>query len=456
MRTLSIYISIAVIFISCGPKQNPAEDDSNTSPTVISGQVKDTAGIIVARAKVSLPTDSVFQSTLTDANGVFNLSGFSPGKHKVRIEKMGFETFETDVPEPVNGTSTINPILKRTSYIIPLAKPVSTGPVRISDKKLEVDFDGDGLYQEFVVKGTAFSPAPIGGKPWTTAVYDKSILWLKNLNANSVRTYSGVDKYFLRKAGENGIRVIVSFWVNLDLDLSVKATRDQVIDDFATMVLDLKEYPGVLMWNIGNEQNISSTPNNGNSPYWYSLVQEMAIAAYKVEGTAFHPVCVNNWSLHNIGSGEMNANDTSLTYIDLWASNAYEQNFTSFFSTYRARSAKPIVITEFGIDALNNVSKTEHEPVQAYFDSTNWMQIRAAGDVCVGATVFEFTDEWWKDSGGSITTHDYGGYPTTAHPDQYSNEEWWGIIAVTPDADGDGLDEWRARKAYEMFQRNWK
>jgi hypothetical protein len=68
--------------------------------------------------------------------------------------------------------------------------------------------------------------------------------------------------------------------------------------------------------------------------------------------------------------------------------------------------------------------------------------------------VFEFTDEWWK--AGNSATHEYGGYATGAHPDGYSNEEWWGLIAVTPDANGDGLDEWRPRKVVAMFTKAWQ
>lgn len=445
-------IALLMVSLCCGCQT--VESESYISPDVISGQVNDENSVPVANAKVSLPTAEDFASVFTDHQGLFYLTKFPAGKHRLKVEKIGFEVYEADVPKPINGVATMNPVLKRKTYTIPAVKPLSAGTVRINNKKLEVDFDRDGVYEEFVVKGVAFSPVPIGGKPMTKAVYDRSILWLRNLNANTVRTYSGVDKYFLQQAAANGIRVIVGFWVNLDLDLSNQTIRQQVIDDFATMVLDLKDYPGVLMWNIGNEQNYSSTPNNGNSSYWYSMVQEMAIAAYKVEGEQYHPVCVNNGNVHNIGNASMKADDAALTYIDLWASNAYEVNFAPFFSSYRTKSAKPIVITEFGIDALNNTTKTEYEVTQATFDSTNWMQIRAAHDVCVGATVFEFTDEWWK--AGDANNHDYGGYATGAHPDGYSNEEWWGMIAVTPDADGDGLDEWRERKVYDVFKQLWK
>ncbi|MEW5799519.1 MAG: carboxypeptidase regulatory-like domain-containing protein [Bacteroidota bacterium] len=450
MVPAQIYIVFAVSFFLTLFGCNTVEDEPYVSPAVISGRVADDQAHAISSVRLSLPTATTFSPVFTDPNGLYYMKGFPAGKHRLRAEKIGFETFETDVPRPINGVATVNPVLTRKIYNVPAEKPVGSGMVRINNKKLEVDFDGNGVYEEFVVKGVAFSPAPIGGKPWTKEVYDRSIVWLNDLNANTVRTYSGVDKYFLQQAAAHNIRVIVSFWVNTDLDLSQNSIRQTLIDDFATMVLDLKDFPAVLIWNIGNEQNYQ----NGNSPYWYSLVQEMAVAAYKVEGEKYHPVCASNGNLYNIGNAGMNANDASLTYVDLWGSNAYEMNFMPFFASYRTKSTKPIVITEFGIDALNNATKTEYESVQAEFDSTNWVQIRAASDVCVGATVFEFTDEWWK--AGDANNHDFGGYETNQHPDGYSNEEWWGIVAVTPDADNDGMDEWRARKAFSMFKRNWK
>jgi hypothetical protein len=446
-----VFLSL-FFFVSC----SPTAQETYNFPTTISGQVKDTQGTAIPAAKVSLSTDTTLEAVVTDVNGFFYLKGFSSGKHRIKIEKVGFELFEADVPSAINGVSTINPILPRKMYSVPTIKPLSTGKVRINRNILETDFDGDGIYEPFVVKGAAFSPVPIGSTPTPQAIYDRSIYALVDMHANTVRTYSGVDKYFLQKAAQNNIRVMVGFWVNLDLDLSLPDIRKTVIDDFANLVFDLKDYPAILMWNIGNEQNYSSTPNNGNSQYWYSLVQEMAVAAYKVEGEKFHPVCAGNGGYANIGSVAKGADDASMSYVDLWASNAYEWNFGIFFTEYKKKSTKPIVISEFGIDALDNRTKTEYELTQAEFDSTNWNHIRTAGEVCVGGTVFEFTDEWWKDDKGNRTTHDYGGYSTGAHPDGYSNEEWWGVIAVTPDTDGDGLDEWRARKAYYMFQRNWK
>ncbi len=431
-------------------------DDVNggsSDPFTISGQVREAgSGIPLKDAFVSIATVPTTDPVWTAEQGVFRFDLVAPGDHRIKAEKVGYQSVEVVVQSPINGISSVSILLEKKSITIPSVKPMSSGPVRIVDKRLEVDFDRDGQYVPFTVKGAAFSPAPIGG--WeliTDAVYDRCVEYLVPLRANTVRTYSGVSKYFLRKAAENNIRVIVGYWVPLEYDLSQPAIRATVKEGFQRMVMELKDSPGVLMWNLGNEQNYSTFPNNGNTEHWYSLVQELAVAAYEVEDSLYHPVCASNGGVFNIGSITKKADDATLSYMDLWASNMYDVNLANVISTYKTRSQKPIVVTEFGIDALDNRTKLEYEDVQADFDSTNWSQIVSHSDVCIGGTVFEFTDEWWK--AGDPWNHDDGGYPTGAHPDGYSNEEWWGLIAVTPGSPG--MDTWRPRKAYYMFQRNW-
>ncbi|RJP63236.1 MAG: hypothetical protein C4539_16815 [Ignavibacteriales bacterium] len=448
---LKRYINLALIVLlvlSYGCSNS--SENEYSYPTVISGIVRNTGGQLLSYTKISLTTAPDYQSVWTDENGTFRLENFPSGKHKLKAEHVGYNDYTADIPSAINGTSVLNPVLSVKTYNIPIVKPVSKGTVRINGKALETDFDGDGIYTPFKVKGVAFSPTPINNKPYLNGIDDRSIQLLKEMNANTIRTYSGTGKYFLQNAAPNGIRVIVSFWVDTNYDLSSADIRQKVKDEFARMVLDFKDYSAVLMWNLGNEQNYQ----NGNNSNWYSLAQELAVEAYKVEGEKFHPVCINNGNIYNIGDASLNADDNSLTYVDLWATNIYEYNIATKLNEYKNKSGKPIVVTEYGIDALDNRTKLEYENMQAAFDSVNWAQIKASDDVCVGATVFEFTDEWWK--GGTPAIHDYGGYPTSAHPDGYSNEEWWGIIATSPDTNGDGLDEWRPRKVYYMFQRNWK
>ncbi|MCX6151252.1 MAG: carboxypeptidase-like regulatory domain-containing protein [Ignavibacteriales bacterium] len=445
-RMLVLIFLITFFHVNC----SDASQAEYSNPTIISGIVKNTEGQPVGNSKVTLSTAPDFEGAFTDDNGIFQLKNFSAGKHKLKVQHIGYNDFEADVPSANNGTSSLYPVLSHKTYDIPSVKPLSKGKVRVRNKILETDFDGDGIYTPYIVKGAAFSPTPIGDKPYLQGIDDRSVQLLKAMNGNTFRTYSGVGKYLLTKAAENNVRVIVSFWVQYGYDFSDINIRKQIVDEFSQMVLDLKDYPAVLMWNIGNEQNYQ----NGNTPNWYTLIQELAIAAYKIEGETYHPVCGNNGSINNIGNASLNADDASLTYMDLWASNIYEWDIASKISEYKKKSQKAIVVTEWGIDALDNRNKKEYEDVQASFDSTNWVQISSSSDVCVGGTVFEFTDEWWK--GGTPDVHDFGGYETGAHPDGYSNEEWWGIIATTPDNNNDGMDEWRLRKAYYMFQRNWK
>ena len=363
----------------------------------------------------------------------------------------------TETPVQSALTSTLTNTATPTSTItltpVPPVKPLGTGPVRVRNRTLETDFDGDGRYERFPVQGAAFSPVPIGcgiGDPRVTPVlYDRSLALLAAMHADTIRTYGGTDPVLLRKAAAAGIRVIVGYWVPLDMDLSDSANRKSVLDGFVRLVAELKDEPGVLLWNIGNEQNW----NNGNTRAWYSLVQELAVAAYGIEGPGYHPVCASNGGFSNIGDAAFGADDASLTYMDLWCSNDYKSDFTPSFNAFRTRTTKPIVLTEFGIDALDHRTRQEYEAEQESFDGANWSQILAASDVCAGGTVFEFTDEWWK--AGDPLSHDFGGGPNSSHPDGYSNEEWWGLVAVTPDTNGDGLDEWRPRRVYYMFQRAW-
>jgi len=443
-------IFLLLLFTSYIGCTNDPKPDEYLNPTTISGTVKDSTGLAIANAKVSLVNVPAYDGALTNDKGQFVLKDFPSGQYSLKIERLGYETFIAQVPSASGGTSIVNVVLVSKTYNLPAIKPLSKGPVRINNTKLEVDFDGDGVYEPFLVKGAAYSIMPINNKPITSALQDRGVYMVKFMNANTVRTYSTPDKTMLTKMADQGIRVIAGYWVGTSLDLSSEYERQKIKDDFAKTVVDLKNFPGILMWNLGNEQNYQ----NGNTPAWYSLCEELAEIAYKIEGDKYHPVCINNGSIYNIGSASLNADDASLPYVDLWATNIYELNLTPKLETFKSLSAKPLVITEYGIDALDNRTKQEYETTQAVIDSMNWSQIRSAGDYVVGATVFEFTDEWWK--AGDASKHDYGGYQTGAHPDGYSNEEWWGLIRLTPDQDGDGLDEWIPRQIYYLFKRMWQ
>ncbi|MFH0735287.1 MAG: carboxypeptidase regulatory-like domain-containing protein [bacterium] len=441
-----LFVVISLFCISC------SEDKTEYSfPNVISGRITDNNNNPLGRAAVFLATKPEMNPVWTNDNGYFRMENVPEDRHRLRISRVGYQTTEVEVPSAVNGISSINASLTKIAYDVPSVKPQSKGAVRINNKKLEVDFDGDGIYTNYLVKGVAFSPTPIGNLPITNNLLDRCVTYLKELNVNTVRTYSGVDKYFLIKAEENNIAVILGFWVDYTLNLSDTTVRKTIIDEFEQFVIEYKDYKSVLMWNLGNEQNYQ----NGNNANWYTLCQELAIAAYKIEGDKYHPVAINNGNFSNIGSRGMSADDGYLTYIDLWASNIYQWDLGPNLLTYKNASNKPVVLTEWGIDALDNRTKTEYQQTQADFILANWIQIVSSSDYCIGGTMFEFTDEWWKDT-DPWSHENYGGYQTNTHPDGFSNEEFWGLIALSPDSDNDGLDEWTPRKAYYAVQLMFK
>lgn len=437
---------LVLIFAACSKN----EVNQYQFPKIISGQVRSSSGLPLENVRVTLTTVPNFNVVFTNQQGYYRIENVPEGKHRIKFELYGYEEQELDVPSAINGVSTVNVQLNKKVYSTPTNKPVSKGPVRIFNNRLEVDFDGDGIYVPFFVKGVAFSPTPIGNRPITPKMEERSIQFLKDLNVNTIRTYSGVRSSLLEKLAMQGIYCVLGFWVDYNTDLSKPDNREKIKQDFIRFVYQYKDNPGLLMWNLGNEQNYQ----NGNNQYWYSLAQELALIAYNIEGEKYHPVVINNGEIFNIGNPAMLADDNSLTYIDVWGINLYNYNLASRINQIRNKTIKLVLITEFGIDALDNRTKQEYETTQAVFDSLNWQQILSVADICLGGTVFEFTDEWWKDK--DPWNHDYGGYPTNQHPDGYSNEEWWGLIRVLPDSDNDGLDEWIPREVYYMFKRNWK
>lgn len=445
-----------IVGFSCS---NPADDDRKVneeppiSGSVIVAIVQDsTTSAPLAFSRVVLKGPSSERLVLTDAFGRCVFRDVDSGTYRISLERAGYDTTSFIVPEGVNDTSTIDLFARRKSSV-PHLKPQGTGRYRTEGRVLHSDPDGDGIYSLARIQGAAYSPAPIGSNgEYNAAVLQLSFRYLDTLNANTIRTYSGASPELLTTAHAYGIRVIVGYWVDTHANMADPAFRRATELGFRNMVRALRSYPAVAFWNLGNEQNLPYI--NGNTPLWYDLAEELATAAFEEEGSAYHPVCISNGDVTNIGDPSMKADDASLRYVDLWASNIYKLNLSSALGQFRTATTKPLVITEFGIDALDDRIKQQYEGVQLLVDSLNWTQIKAAEDVCIGGTVFEFTDEWWK--GGDPLSHDYGGYTTNQHPDGYSNEEWWGLVAITPDVNGDGMDEWRPRSAFRMFQRAWQ
>jgi hypothetical protein len=85
---------------------------------------------------------------------------------------------------------------------------------------------------------------------------------------------------------------------------------------------------------------------------------------------------------------------------------------------------------------------------------------------CLGGTIFEWTDEWWKhneyDSAG-WAIHDTGAgwsngsyyFDIKAAHNKNMNEEWFGIVALSKEKEN-GLNKRIPRKSYYVLRQFWK
>jgi hypothetical protein len=320
----------------------------------------------------------------------------------------------------------------------PTVKPVSTGLVQLIGGQIYVDG------RRFEAKGVGYQPVPIGAnisREILDFIYTDPIIiardmtLLRGMNVNTIRTWSQVPDATLLDACYNGgnqsIRVVMGYWVPLDpgVDYSNPATIVSIKAEFQSYVARFKHHPAVLAWGIGNENNLAYA---GDIADWYALADQLAQVAYLEEGAGYHPAMVVNGGMRHFADTQLGSDDASLPFVDMWGHNAYPgENWRCYFDYYDRLSAKPLLLTEFGIDALDNRVGAEYQLVQAEYVTAQWRGLRRHS---IGGTVMAYSDEWWK--AGAPWSHDPGGYGTHFHPDGYSNEEWWGLVAVQDNGSG--------------------
>jgi len=361
----------------------------------------------------------------------------------------------------------------------PKEKEESTGPVVISktDNKLYVDGE------PFPVKGVGYQPTPVGRTPPPSddsRFYDRDFPLIADAGFNTIRSWGLPGRNILTKAEQYDLKVIAGFWIN-KVDFTQASQQNSIEQNFRNFVNAYKYEDSILMWALGNEislsfDEIAATYGRSKTDIaneFYKLCNRLAEVAYEIEGDSYRPVMIVNGGLLYLGESEFGGHDEQLPFIDVWGVNAYYRDFHnidffgqrgSFFNFYKQRSDKPLVLTEYGADAYRTGSgrdpSGEDEEAQAQWVVANTQQILAASDICLGGTIIEYSDEWWKDSAGSAWDHDTGPEADWGVnlPDGYANEEYWGIVRIADDGRdylehpwntaGDGLDEIDPRKAY--------
>jgi hypothetical protein len=305
---------------------------------------------------------------------------------------------------------------------------------------------------------------------------------LKDMGVNTIRMYHSLSKTSYRPEEFNktvlrdlyktyGIRVIMGDFLGaygIGSGAAITDYRDpkqkqqmkKIVHD---MVMDQKDEPYILMWILGNENDMSLTNEGVNvtntNAYKYpveyaSFVNEVAEMIHSLDPN--HPVAVGNFSLKFLQQYYDYTPE-----IDVYGINSYSgrDGFGSLWQTINKQLDVPVLITEYGCDAFNEAKKEEDQDAQSDYHKGNWSDIvyNSFGNPgvgnSIGGVIFEWLDEWWKSSTDSASDHDTMPQSALPFPDGWAHEEWFGVAGQ---GDGEHSPFLRdLRKVYFMYKNLW-
>lgn len=354
----------------------------------------------------------------------------------------------------------------------------------------------------YIIRGMVYSPVPIGenhsydfwSDPLKPHMLDGELM--KDAGVNTIRVYQPgkYAKNTKEVIGDLynifGIRVAMGHWLGFweNPNYADAIFRERIKKDVLDMVRTYKDEKGILLWILGNENNISFSygPQSTNlwttdeierlddpflkrqarAKYYYSFVNEIAREIHRVDPN--HPVALANAELTDIDMAREAAPD-----IDILGCSIYRgKSFGSFFREAQKKFDKPVLITEFGCDRYDAFLEKEDQSIQAEFIEAELKEIEKntfAGNGVgnsIGCFVFEWTDEWWKfkedeaDRWGihdTLATWSNGAYyfDIKAPQNLNINEEWWGMCSLKKKKAG-LLDERVPTQAYFKLKELWR
>ena len=269
--------------------------------------------------------------------------------------------------------------------------------VYVEDRKIFVD------EQEYRINGICYARGEGNGEN-SGFSYTDDIPLLVDANINTIRTYAAITNSAELNAFANaGIKVIMMLNEN----------------SYVWYVNQFKDHPAILMWEFGNEFNYHPEWFGNNIQNWYNVLENCASTVKSIDPN--HPV--------STGHGEVPTTQalTSCPSVDVWGMNIYRWlSPDSAIDELAAQTDKAMYISEAGADSYNSNSGSENQAQQAQATEIILNAIIEKSDLCVGVTLFEFCDEWWK--AGDPNQQDAGGFSNAIPYDNYANEEYWGIV----------------------------
>ncbi|GAB2617151.1 hypothetical protein Aab01nite_30310 [Paractinoplanes abujensis] len=263
----------------------------------------------------------------------------------------------------------------------------------------------------YQVKGLTYGPPQ--------AAADGYMRDLKNMGVNTIRTW-GVDDAntptLLDRASRQGIKVIVGHWLNQGADyVNDTAYKNSVKAEIVARVNTLKNHPGVLLWDVGNEviltmqdHGLSAAEVEARRVGYAKFVNEVAVAIHAADPN--HPVTSTD-----AYTGAWPYYKQYAPALDLLAVNSYGAIGNIYSDWQSGGYTKPYIVTEAGPEGEwevpNDVNGVPTEPSDLKKRdqyASSWATINAHPTVALGATEFHYGLE--NDFGGVWLNTTTGGW----------------------------------------------
>lgn len=239
---------------------------------------------------------------------------------------------------------------------------------------------------KFFVKGVAYGPfAPnAAGQPWPSVEQTtQDFIRLRELGANVVRVYYVPPRWILDLAQQHDLKLLVDIPWNKHLCfLNDPAEQEAAREAVRRAVIEGARHPAIFAYSIANEIPTDVVRWHGAK----------AVAAFidklAVEAKGLDPECLCTFA--NFPPTEFLRPQN----LDFVCFNVYLHQ-PQAFRNYLARlqmiaDSKPLVLGEFGIDALREGEARQGEIL-------GWSIEAAFRAGLAGAVVFSYTDDWWRD-----------------------------------------------------------
>ena len=263
----------------------------------------------------------------------------------------------------------------------------------------------------YQLKGLTYGPPQ--------AAADGYLRDLRSMGVNTIRTW-GVDDAqtptLLGRAAQQGLKVVVGHWLNQGADyVNDTAYKTSVKTEIVNRVNTLKNYQGVLMWDVGNEviltmqdHGLPAADVEARRVAYARFVNEIAVAIHAADPN--HPVTSTDaWT------GAWPYYKAYAPALDLLAVNSYGAIGGVKQDWINGNYTKPYILTEGGPagewEVTNDVNGVPTEPTDLQKRAgytASWNAILSHPGVALGATEFHYGLE--NDFGGIWLNTFTGGW----------------------------------------------